>query len=55
MNFTGRVKAAIKNYEFERIDEYSAFVIGFLSSTGYVYKETVRGEFAKKDLSLIHI
>lgn len=53
MNFTGRVKAAIKNYEFERIDEYSAFVIGFLSSTGYVYKETVRGEFAKKDEFII--
>lgn len=53
MNFTTKIKSTIKDYVFERADEYHAFVIGFLSSTGYIYGEMCRGNFSKKDEYII--
>lgn len=53
MNFTTKIKSTIKEYVFERADEYYAFVIGFLSSTGYIYGEMCRGNFSKKDEFII--
>lgn len=53
MNFTSKVKANIKNYDFERSDDFSAFAIGFLSATGYVYKNVCKGNFQKNDEFLI--
>lgn len=49
MNFTKQIKSTIKKYVFERADEYHAFVIGFLSSTGNICGDFCCGEFSEKD------
>lgn len=49
MNFTKQVKSTIIENEFYSSEEYYAFVIGFLSSTGYIYSNMARGVFSDKD------